>query len=354
MTTPPQRFENLRRAVKAGRILGFVGVVAVAVVGAILFAGQTDFDSPRLLLGLGVFAAAIVLAAVLIFLWGLLGVLLKLEANTFRMYDVMRDLLAGIQEHQRHLQIISESAPLSDAAKAITHREKERDALRMAINEEIIRGDWEAAYALVELLEARHGYKKEAMRLRQDLDASRDRDQHQDLYEAVDHVRSLIGSRDWDRARHEMEALLHRHPDHAAVRELSKSFAKARNDHKRQLLKEWDDSVQRNEIDRGITVLKELDQYLTRNEAAALEESARGVFRAKLHNLGVQFSLAVADHNWGSAMEVGRQIIAEFPNSRMAQEVHDHMDVLSKRAEETVAAPEAEIDPLAPTTTSQD
>jgi hypothetical protein len=323
------------RALRAGSVLGFVGILTLAIVGFVLFAGQRQYESERFLLGISLFAAALVVGAVFTLLWGLLDVLLKLEATTFRTYDVLRDLQDNSQSYRDHLRMISENAQLSDAARAITHRDKERTALRLAINEEIIRGDWEAAYALVELLEARHGYKNEAKRLREDLDQSRDREQNQQLYEAVERTRSLMLSRDWDRARHEMEALQVQNPQHEQVRELPKFFAKCRNDHKRQLLKEWDDSVQRNEIDRGIAVLKELDQYLSPNEAAALEESARGVFRAKLHNLGVQFSLAVADHNWKLALEVGRQIADEFPNTRMAQEVHDHMDVLSKRASET-------------------
>jgi hypothetical protein len=353
MATLPHRLGNVRRALRIGCVIGLIGIVLATVVVFALLVGQSQPGSPRVLLVVGGLAAILVLGAVFVLAWGLLDVLLKLEANTFRMYDVLRDLQTGSQGQQENLRVIAENAQLSDAARAITHRDKERTALRLAINEEIIRGDWEAAYALVELLEARHGYKNEAMRLRQELDQSRDHDQNQELYASVERARSLMASREWDRARHEMEALLTESPNHEQVRELPKFFAKCRNDHKRQLLKEWDDSVQRNEIDRGIAVLKELDQYLSRNEAAALEESARGVFRAKLHNLGVQFSLAVADHNWKQALEVGRQIVDEFPNSRMAQEVHDHMEVLSKRANGTEEGGPAQLPVSSPAATAQ-
>lgn len=335
MAAPFQRFEDVRRAVGGGRLLAAIGVVALAVIGVVLFLGWGGSLSPLYLAGMTLFAFALAFGGGVILLWGVLDMLLRIEANTFRTYDILRDVQAAVQSRAEDVKIIAENAQLSDAARAITHREKERSALRLAINEEIIRGDWEAAYALVELLEARHGYRDEAMRLRQELDQSRDQDRNKDLYDAADRARSLIAARNWDRARHEMEAVIAGHPEHVLARELPKLFAKARNEHKRQLLKEWDASVQRNEIDRGIAILRELDQYLTRNEAAALEESARGVFRAKLHNLGVQFSLAVADHNWKQALDVGRQITAEFPNSRMAQEVHDHMEALAKRAEET-------------------
>jgi len=48
----------------------------------------------------------------------------------------------------------------------------------------------------------------------------------------------------------------------------------------------------------------------------------------------VQFSLAVADHSWKEALAVSRQIMEEFPNSRMAQEVRERLEVLTQRAEE--------------------
>jgi hypothetical protein len=329
-------------------VLAFVGVLALAVVGACLFFSQPEFSSAKFLIGIGVFAAAIILAACLIFAWGFVTILLKVEANTFRMYDALRDLQAAIQECDQHLNVIADNAQLSDTARAISHRGRERTALRHAINEEILHGDWEAAYALVELLEARHGYKNEATRLRSELDLSRDRDRQRKLHEAVEQARARIVAQDWDGARREMDRLLAEHPDSREVQELPKLFAKTRNDHKRRLLKAWDESVQRNEIDRGIEILQELDQYLTPSEAAALEESARGVFRAKLHNLGVRFSLAVADLNWDEALAVGRQIDQEFPNSRMAEEVRQRMHILSKRAEDAAAAQEQSQEPTPP------
>jgi len=149
-----------------------------------------------------------------------------------------------------------------------------------------------------------------------------------------------MDAHDWDRARREMDQLMAENPGNAEVSELPGVFTRLRSEHKRRLLKAWDESVQRNEVDRGIAILKELDQYLTPNEAAALEESVRGVFQAKLHNLGVQFSLAVTSQEWRDAYQVGRQIIEEFPNSRMAQEVRDRIHVLAQRAGEAISEPQ--------------
>ena len=107
---------------------------------------------------------------------------------------------------------------------------------------------------------------------------------------------------------------------------------KHRDEHKKVLLSRWDEAVKKNQIDEGIEILQLLDNYLSPKEAAALEESARGVFRAKLSSLGVQFKMLVTEKKWGEALRIGKEIIDEFPNSRMAQEVRDKLGVLEGRA----------------------
>ena len=100
------------------------------------------------------------------------------------------------------------------------------------------------------------------------------------------------------------------------------------------LLAAWDDAVKRQDTDRSLEILRELDLYLTSNEGLALQEAARGVFRNKLHNLGVEFSLAISGRQWSQAIETGAQIIRDFPNSRMAEEIHEKWDALKQRAEQ--------------------
>jgi hypothetical protein len=71
---------------------------------------------------------------------------------------------------------------------------------------------------------------------------------------------------------------------------------------------------------------------LTPAEALALQESASTVFKTKLHNMGVEFSVAVAEQNWKKALETGRDIVQNFPNSRMAAEIRGKLDILLERA----------------------
>ncbi|MBA7645497.1 hypothetical protein ES703_53255 [subsurface metagenome] len=100
------------------------------------------------------------------------------------------------------------------------------------------------------------------------------------------------------------------------------------------MLTAWDDAVKRQATDRSLEILRELDLYLSPNEGLALQEAARDAFRTKLHNLGVQFSLVVSARQWARALEIGQQIVRDFPNSRMADEIRGKLDILKQRVEQ--------------------
>lgn len=95
----------------------------------------------------------------------------------------------------------------------------------------------------------------------------------------------------------------------------------------------WDEAVKSQNTDQSLEILRELDVYLTPNEALALQEAAKDVYRNKLHNLGVQFSMAVSDRKWGDALEVGERIITDFPNSKMSEEIRGKLDVLKQNVQ---------------------
>jgi hypothetical protein len=65
----------------------------------------------------------------------------------------------------------------------------------------------------------------------------------------------------------------------------------------------------------------------------ALQEAARDVFRTKLHNLGVQFAIAVTEKQWIGALEIGQQIINDFPNSKMCEEIRGKLDILQQNVQ---------------------
>jgi tetratricopeptide (TPR) repeat protein len=305
-------------------------VVAAVVGGAFLFAGiqawaRGEGGLAWVGAGLAVAGAGAVLGALLI-----IG--LKIEATAYRFYNAMLDFNEQLHMFERSIQTISENSQISDTAKSIANRTKERDTLRRAIREDILLSDWEAAYTLISDMEERFGYVEEAQVLRREVDQSRQMSIEEKIVKALAHLNQLMDQHEWERASLEANRLIRLFPHHPEVQYLPELMKTRRQDHKRSLLQKWNELVARHDVEASITVLRELDPYLTPSEAKALSETVRGVFKEKLARLGVKFSLAVTESRWKDALEIGLEIREEFPNSRMAEEVSTHVDALRQRA----------------------
>src|SRR5687767_3945677 len=87
--------------------------------------------------------------------------------------QVVQPLLERIDQLSILVNMISEQQLLSDRAKSVVFREKDREALRRAISEEIAKCDWEAALVLADEIERNFGYKGEAERVRQQVQQCR-------------------------------------------------------------------------------------------------------------------------------------------------------------------------------------
>ena len=231
------------------------------------------------------------------------------------------------------LRDLVELGSLSDRAKSLVYREREIEAIREVVHHDLMKQDYRTAAAHIDHLENQLGYVDEASRLRKALEASRKGTREEQADVVIERIQGILDAHDWPRAQRESQRAMSLFPDNPKIANLPERIETARVQHKRDLLQAYGEATRRKDVDRGIELLRELDAYLTPQEAAALEESARGVFKAKLHNLGVQFALCVTDKNWPMALSVGEQIVGEYPNTRMAQEVREKLDHLRARAE---------------------
>jgi outer membrane protein assembly factor BamD (BamD/ComL family) len=259
----------------------------------------------------------------------------SIESNTYKTEEAMGRLMRHIDHVREGVDALNENILLSEDAKAIAFRDKDLQALRQKIQEKIDAKDWEAALYLVEQMSERFGSRQEAEHFRTRITQERQELRQQDVAMAIARFNDRLGGFEWDQAAEEIQKIKADFPDAPEVVELIETLEQAKTARKKELIRQWDQAIQNNEIDRSIEILKELDRYLTANEAAAFEESARGAFRAKLHNLGVQFSLLVAEKVWDKALQVGLQIVNEFPNSRMAQEIQERLETLKAKAKVT-------------------
>jgi hypothetical protein len=267
-----------------------------------------------------------------------------LMAVVYFMIGVIRWAVYGASGQSQHmanprhdemidlLRSINERLLVSDTAKRLAYREQDREALRRAIRDDIEKHDFEAAMVLVTQMSQAYGYRQEAEEFRDQIVHARAAETAEKINQAVAGFEKLLQRHDWDTAAAEANKIQRLYPDAAQVRDLAKRVREVRDQHKHDLERQFLQAAEKDDVELAIDLLKELDKYLTEAEAEPFRETARGVIGKKRQNLGVQFKLAVHDKEWMQAVRVGEQIIREFPNSKMSDEVRRMLDLLRERA----------------------
>lgn len=268
--------------------------------------------------------------------------LLTAAGGIFTIILLLNHIIEIITANQQKLDQINESvlinrelleqiagiAKLSDAAKTILYRDIDIQQLRTAVMQKLHAQDIKATYAMIEDLARKPEYKTLAEELKMIADSYRDATEQERINQIAAYIEKLLDQRQWTTASTYIENFIKKFPDSEKALALRQKLADKKEQRKRQLLAEWDQAVKRQDTDRSIAVLKELDLYLSPSEGLALQESASEVFKNKLHTLGVRFALCVSEKRWSDALTTGREIIKGFPNSRMSGEIRSKMSIL--------------------------
>jgi len=318
--------------------VGLLAIAVVMIVGIALL--QSPVGSSASVAGAALLGAAVLgLLAALLTLPVALNLVAARKAALEHQEEIMEALGERLQSIAVLMNLISEQQLISDRAKGVVFREKDREAVRRAVQEEIGRQDWEAALNLANDIEASFGYKQEADRFREEIHAKLEEVQRRRMAEMTAPIDRYVQAEAWGAALQEAQKLMAQHPNDAQVQRLPEEIENRRQMRKQQLRASWDEAVVRHDVDGSIEILKHLDLYLTPAEADSMQEIARNVFKEKREALRVRFALAVQDHNWAEAIRLGDEIINDFPNTRIAQEVREKMEALRKRAESPEMTP---------------
>ena len=89
-----------------------------------------------------------------------------------------------------------------------------------------------------------------------------------------------------------------------------------------------------------MAILRELDGYLSPEEAEAIRASAQEVISGHRELLSGRFLDAVSGHDWVEAIRTGKQIMLEYPMDTMAAEVGEMMERLHERQQAAESTPE--------------
>lgn len=243
---------------------------------------------------------------------------------------------AGLEDRverlTRMVEQLSQHGSLSDDARRVLNRARERELLRRAIEEDIGREDWDAAMVLVKELADRFGYRADAEEFRQRIDSARAETLDRRFRDAVSSLDGLIMQRRWDNALAEADKIARLFPEVVRVATLRPRVEEARHHYKADLERRFLEATRDGDVDTAMKLLTELDSYLTESEAAPYKEVARGVIGKARDNLGAAFKLAVYNKRWVEAADLGDKIINQFPNSRMAVEVRSLIDGIRTKA----------------------
>lgn len=242
-------------------------------------------------------------------------------------------LLRKVDHLAESIRHLSDSTSLSDDARRVLNRGTERELLCRAIEEDITKQAWDAALVLCNELAERFGYRQDAEEFRARIDIARAEIQERRVSDAVARLDGLIVQRRWDVAVREAQRIQRLYPDSPRVERLRDRVEQARAVYKADLERRFlEAATSAQRIDEAMLLLKEMDGYFSEEEAEPFREVARGVIGKARDNLGAQFKIAVQDRQWAIAASLGRRIINEFPNTRMAQEVRTLMDTVLQRA----------------------
>jgi hypothetical protein len=269
---------------------------------------------------------------------GVVGALLAMTLGPVAFVSLLsgawtRERLSGrMDDLAEEVRQLSTQAALSDDARRVLNRSHERALLRAAIDEDVAMRNWDAALVLVNELAERFGYRADAEEYRAKIDMARRSTVERDLAEAIAQVDGYIVGRQWEQAGAEVAKVRRLFPDSPKAQQLPQRVHAAFQAYKADLERRFHVAASEDRADDAMMLLKELDTYLTPQEAEPMREVARGVIGKARDNLGAQFKLAVQDRRWMEAVNVGDAIIEQFPNSRMAAEVRDVIDGVRARA----------------------
>lgn len=245
----------------------------------------------------------------------------EVEAQVARSLSPVLQL---VQEQARLLARIESNTLLSERGKQVAYRDRDREAIRRAIDDDLLQGDFTSARQLADEFEQTFGYKDEADRIREMIRQRLKDHREHEIEDSGALVDRLCREERWNDAFSEADKLIGRYGSDMQVRLLRTRIEERRQQKKVELVKQFHDARYRHDHDAASDLLHRLDLYLTPEEGRQLAESAREVFKGKLINLRDRFTSAMHRHDFSDALRIGETIKREFPNSQLASEVRKH------------------------------
>lgn len=230
------------------------------------------------------------------------------------------------------LHSLSQRMLVSETAKRVAYRVEDIRLLRETIEADLARKDFDAAMVLLELMSQTYGRLEEAEKFRERIDTLREAEIQVRVGHEVQRLDAMLERDEFARAATQAARIKRLFPTVQSVANIDAMVASAQERHKQELEREFRQAAARDDTPGAMKLLEQIDREFSHAEGLRIQDVAREVIAKQRENLRVQFEMAVHDQEWGHALTVGQEIIAKFPNTKMADEVRDRLDLLKERS----------------------
>ena len=273
-----------------------------------------------------VFCAGAVATAVVLSAAALASVLVRDGAGRAadgiaeRVEAAVTPLREEVRRATERLGEVADHTKISDRAKRVAYRDGDREAVRRAVEEDLVRGDYASARLLADEFEKSFGYKREAEGFREEIRRRVEGARTHEIDDARHKIDRLCDAEQWPAANAEADRLITKYGGDMQVRLLRTRVEERRQQRKVELVERFHDLHNTGDAEGAADVLKQLDAYLTPGEGRELENEAREVFRVRLLRLKDRYTAAMREHDYEEALRVGGLIRRDYPNSQLAKE----------------------------------
>lgn len=319
------------------RSMVIVLLVAMVAGGAILLVIGAQSE-PRALIVIALGVVCLVMAAGV----GALVCAGRSSSPTFTTSSSSTRLTGDAASRDDLLRMIYEQTMLSENAKRVMYRDREIRLLYGALEDHVQKGEYNAGLILCDALTNQYGLGQESEAFRARIEQARRQQYEAAINQSLQHFDQLLALRDWPAAYQDAARIKRLFPDSPASFEVDRRLVAAREEHKQHLEAEFIAAAEDDDVRTAMATLRQLDRYMSRDDASRLGETANRIVARHRETLTNQFKKAVNEHRWGDAAGAGDEIMAEFPNTKMADEVRSMIDVLRTRATQAALSTAAE------------
>jgi hypothetical protein len=232
------------------------------------------------------------------------------------------------------LDAILEAVQMSENAKRVLFRDRELSVLRNTVQEDIERGEFHSALVVCDQMATVFGAVEESEVLRTKVQTIIHNFHDARICEEVEKLENMLADRKWVEAYQDAARLRRLFPESPQLHGLEQRISDVRIHYRHDLEARFLEAASCENVEQAMKLLRELDGYLTPDEARKFRDTATDVITKYKDTLGARFKMAVSDRRWEEAIEFGEVLTQQFPNTKMAEEVQTMLETIRVRAGE--------------------